>query len=263
MEQINSRSYTGFEGLKLSADVGGPANAPPVILLHGGGQTRHSWGGAMRELIRRGYHVISLDARGHGQSQWSDSGNYSLESFSGDLLAVIRSLSAPPVIVGASMGGATGLHLLGNQPPELAAGLVLVDVVPRMERKGAEKIGRFMRGNPDGFANLEEAAEAVAAYNPHRPRPKDPEGLKKNLRQRNGRLVLALGSQVHRAARIRRTAGFHRAAAASLRRHQSAHAAGSGHTKRHRRRARHPGTAATDSIGAGIRRRRRRSHGGR
>src|SRR5699024_31719 len=68
---------------------------------------------------------------------------------------------------------------------DLASALVLVDVVPRVEREGTDRISRFMTGNPDGFANFEEAADAVAAYLPHRPRPKSTGGLRKNLRQRD------------------------------------------------------------------------------
>ena len=170
------------------ADVGGDPSKPAVILLHGGGQTRHSWGGAMDELLARGYHVINLDARGHGDSGWSPDADYSLDAMSADLLAVIATLPAPPALVGASMGGMTLLHAAGSSDATIASALVLVDVVPRVDPVGAQKITSFMSGRLDGFASLEEASEAVAAYNPHRPRPKDPSGLMKNLRWRDGRL---------------------------------------------------------------------------
>ena len=72
----------------------------------------------------------------------------------------------------------------------MARALVLVDVAHRMERAGTQRIGDFMTGSIDGFATLEEAADAIAAYNPHRPRTKDLSGLAKNLRQRDdGRWV--------------------------------------------------------------------------
>src|SRR5690606_34836338 len=58
------------------------------------------------------------------------------------------------------------------------------DVAHRIEVQGRDRIGDFMTAAPDGFASLEEAADAIAAYNPHRPRPKDLSGLRKNLRQR-------------------------------------------------------------------------------
>jgi pimeloyl-ACP methyl ester carboxylesterase len=155
------------------------------VLLHGGGQTRYSWHGAMRDLVAEGYHVVNLDARGHGESDWAPDGNYSLEAMSADLLAVIATLRSRPALVGASMGGACSLYAVGNQPAPVASALVLVDVTPRVSSEGAAKISAFMRARPEGYASLEEAADAVAAYNPHRPRPRDVSGLRKNLRLRD------------------------------------------------------------------------------
>jgi pimeloyl-ACP methyl ester carboxylesterase len=181
--------FRGATGLQLAADVGGDPSGPPVILLHGGGQTRHSWGTAFRALVAEGFHVINLDARGHGDSEWAPDGDYSLPALAADLRAVVDTLKAPPALVGASMGGATALHLVGHTPEPIARALVLVDIVPRLEQEGSRKIRDFMRAHRNGFADLQEASDAVAAYNPHRPRPKDPSGLMKNLRLRDdGRL---------------------------------------------------------------------------
>ncbi|WP_075790821.1 alpha/beta fold hydrolase [Massilia putida] len=181
--------YTGYQGVRLAADVGGDPSAPPVILLHGGGQTRHSWGKAARELLAAGYHVLTLDLRGHGDSQWAPDGDYSMNAFVGDLLAVVRTLRRAPALVGASLGGATSMIAVGEADGPVASALVLVDVVPRMEQQGIARIRNFMRGNPDGFANLDEAAAAVTAYNPTRPRPASNAGLMKNLRRgADGRL---------------------------------------------------------------------------
>ncbi|WP_028081556.1 alpha/beta fold hydrolase [Solimonas soli] len=186
---LEVRRYVVPSGLHISADVGGDPAAPPVLLLHGGGQTRHSWGGAMRELLRRGYHVINLDARGHGDSDWAPDGDYSLDAMVGDLRAVIATLTRPPALVGASMGGATILYAAGGAAQPIATALVLVDIVPRVNQSGGKKIAEFMQSGRAGFATLEEAADAVSAYNPHRPRPKDISGLMKNLRRRDdGRL---------------------------------------------------------------------------
>jgi pimeloyl-ACP methyl ester carboxylesterase len=174
----------GAGGLALSADIGGPAGAPTVFLLHGGGQTRHSWAGAMAELIGHGYRVVNFDARGHGDSQWSPAGAYALDDFADDLLALLDASPGPKALVGASLGGATALLAAARRSEPLAAAIVLVDIVPRIEAEGAQKITGFMRGNRAGFATLDEAADAVAAYNPHRPRPRDTAGLRKNLRLR-------------------------------------------------------------------------------
>jgi pimeloyl-ACP methyl ester carboxylesterase len=181
--------FVGTGGIDLVGDVGGDPSAPSVVFLHGGGQTRHSWGGAMRYLISHGYHVINLDARGHGDSQWSVDGDYTFEALAGDLRRVIDSLSSKPALVGASMGGATALTLVGTTEKPIAAGLILVDIVPQMDPVGAFRILDFMKRHGGGFATLEEAADAVTAYNPSRPRPSDISGLMTNLRQRaNGRL---------------------------------------------------------------------------
>src|SRR5690554_1835019 len=174
--------FNGYGGLRLAADVGGRAGAPPVILLHGGGQTRFSWGKAASELVEMGYRVISLDLRGHGESDWAGDGNYAIDAFIADLKAVIATLDSPPALVGASLGGVTSLIAIGEADEPLASALVLVDIVPHADIQGAEHIRDFMTGNLDGFASVAEAAEAVARYLPERPRPANNEGLLKNLR---------------------------------------------------------------------------------
>lgn len=174
-------------GVTLAADVGGPEQGVPVIMLHGIGQTRHSWGKAAAHLAGSGFRVTSYDMRGHGESDWSPDSVYGFERFVADLVAVQSLQTRPSFLVGASMGGLTSM--LGVADKHLpAAGLVLVDIAPRMEEAGASSINSFMRGNPDGFASLEEAADTVAAYRPDRPPPRDPSGLLKNLRlAENGR----------------------------------------------------------------------------
>jgi pimeloyl-ACP methyl ester carboxylesterase len=187
--QIETRRYAVPSGIKVVGDVGGDPSRPAVILQHGGGQTRHSWGKAMRDLLAAGYHVINLDARGHGDSDWAPDGNYTVEALSEDLRSVISTVPSKPALVGASMGGACSLYTVGNSEALIASALVLVDFVPHIGMDGAQRIAAFMQAKPEGFANVEEAADAVAAYNPHRPRPKNPSGLMKNLRLRDdGRL---------------------------------------------------------------------------
>jgi pimeloyl-ACP methyl ester carboxylesterase len=203
-------------GITVAADVGGNPAAPGVILMHGGGQTRHSWGTAMQELLRQGYHVINLDARGHGESDWSPDADYSLDVMAGDLRAVVATLPRAPAIVGASLGGATALCASGRAGGSAVARvLVIVDVVPRAATKGVQKIRNFMQASPDGFATVEDAADAVAAYYPTRPRPNNVSGLMKNLRLRSdGRLhwhwdpkfVKPVGPDIDQYARLLMTA---------------------------------------------------------
>ncbi len=168
-------------GIEIAADVAGPRGAPTVVLGHGGGQTRHSWDKAEQQLAASGYFAINYDLRGHGDSDWSSDGDYGVETRAHDLMAVAAMGSAPVALVGASLGGITAL-MAASLGLETAA-LVLVDIVPKMSQKGVAKIRDFMTGNPDGFASLEEAADAISAYYPERPRPKDLSGLNKNLRR--------------------------------------------------------------------------------
>jgi len=169
------------DGRTLAADVAGQSGAPTVILGHGGGQTRHSWDKCELQLAAEGYCAINYDLAGHGDSDWSSDGAYTMETRAEDLRHVAAHGSRPFALVGASMGGVTSLvaMTLGLD----AAALVLVDIVPKMNLAGAAKVRGFMAANPDGFASLEEAADAISAYYPERKRPKDLSGLNKNLRR--------------------------------------------------------------------------------
>jgi pimeloyl-ACP methyl ester carboxylesterase len=125
---------------------------------------------------------VTADLRGHGESDWDPTGAYHYESFRDDAIALARSFERPPVMIGASLGGISSLLAIEAAGNDLARALVLVDIATRMESSGAERIMEFMRGGEEGFASLEEVADAVSAYNPHRPRPSDISGLEKNLR---------------------------------------------------------------------------------
>ena len=155
-----------------------------VVLLHGGGQTRHSWKSTAHRLARDGRTALVLDARGHGDSDWDPDQDYTLEALVSDLVALLETLDEPPVLVGASLGGITSLTAAGEHPG-LARGLVLVDNVVHAEPAGVARIASFMRAHQDGFASLEEVADAIAAYNPHRKRPPSLDGLRKNARLRD------------------------------------------------------------------------------
>jgi pimeloyl-ACP methyl ester carboxylesterase len=171
-------------GLGLAADVSGPPGAPPVRLLHGGGQTRHAWGSAATAFAAAGRRAYSIDLRGHGNSDWSADGTYGLDRFAADVETVSLGLYARPALIGASLGGLAALVAVGESEHPVATALVLVDVTPRVETAGREKIGAFMRSGMRGFESLDEAADTIAAYLPHRPRPTDLSGLRKNLRLR-------------------------------------------------------------------------------
>lgn len=167
-------------GTRLALDRLGGVGGPRVVLMHGGGQTRHSWNRTAGVLAGQGYHVLNFDALGHGESDWAADGTYDLDRRADDLRTILEGEETPFALIGASLGGATAIHAVaqGMRPHAL----ILVDVVPNAERAGLERIRRFMLSAPNGFASIEEAAAAVAAYNPHRPDGGDREGLRRNLR---------------------------------------------------------------------------------
>ena len=168
-------------GMQIAADEW-PGDAPAVVLAHGGGQTRHSWGGTAAVLSSHGHRVVSVDLRGHGDSAWDPTGDYSMDAYRSDALAVADWVGEPVAWVGASLGGMAGLHAVEAAPERFSA-LVLVDITPRPAAGGVSRILEFMAKDAiDGFATLDDAADAIAAYQPHRPRPTDLSGLAKNLR---------------------------------------------------------------------------------
>jgi non-heme chloroperoxidase len=168
--------------LQIVGDAWGDPKAPGVLLLHGGGQTRHAWGGTAAALADAGRHAIAVDLRGHGDSTWDPEGDYSVDAFARDLRAIAATFPQKPAVVGASLGGLATLIAQGEGHPPPASAVVLVDIAPRVDQVGVGRIIDFMTGNPDGFATLDAAADAVAAYVVHRPRPMDLDGLRKNLR---------------------------------------------------------------------------------
>lgn len=178
--------FQGAEKNSLIADRYGEG-VQPVVLLHGGGQTRHSWDAAAVRIATLGHPVYSIDQRGHGESDWVESGRYGFEDFSKDLVAVTRQVvalhRAKPVVVGASLGGFAGMLAEGQENPGGLSALVLVDITPRIDMGGVSKIIGFMGDRvEEGFADVEEAADAISRYLPNRSRPKDLSGLAKNLR---------------------------------------------------------------------------------
>lgn len=182
--------FVGAEGNKLYGDVYGDKGRA-ILLLHGGGQTRHAWRNTAEALAREGMTAYAVDQRGHGDSEWVKSASYAFHDFAADARELSHQLEkmhgAPPAVAGASLGGMASLvaegHAAKEGKPPLFSALILVDITPRVDPSGVAKVQGFMRLHAkDGFANVEEAADAVAEYLPHRPRPRSNEGLKKNLR---------------------------------------------------------------------------------
>ena len=183
--------FSGHDGITLVADEwnrgAGADGHPSILMLHGGGQNRFSWKKTGQILADEGFHVVALDSRGHGDSERAPEADYAVDTLTTDVMRVLDAIARPVMIIGASMGGLTGILAAYQAGPDRVTQLVLVDVVPRFEKSGSARIREFMMGNLDGFDTLEQAADAVAAYLPYRTKPRNPEGLKKNLRLRDGR----------------------------------------------------------------------------
>jgi pimeloyl-ACP methyl ester carboxylesterase len=178
------RRFRTEDGIELVADAWGDPARPPAILLHGGGQTRHAWKRTAAVLGGHGYFALAVDLRGHGESGWSPGGDYSMDRFAGDVLTLAAQFARKPVLIGASLGGIASLIAEGEAEASIAAALVLVDVTPRVDPAGVARIRGFMASHIDtGFATLDEAADAITNYLPHRPRPTSLAGLAKNLRR--------------------------------------------------------------------------------
>lgn len=177
------------DGLTLAIEQFGRAASPPVVFAHGFGQSRLAWTNAAEQLAHLGYHCHALDGRGHGESDWDTGRGYELDPFVDDAIDLARSMPRKPVWVGASMGGLIGMLAEAANPEGLFEALILVDVTPRWETAGVNRILEFMRAHPDGFASVDDASAAVARYLPHRAQRNDPQRLEKMLvRMDNGRL---------------------------------------------------------------------------
>ena len=181
--------HASDDGVRLAVDVWRPDGRPILLFAHGFGQTRHAWGASAAALAGAGFRCVTFDSRGHGESERVPGGDYHMEQFVADLAGLARAQPEPPVLVGASMGGLLGLVVAGEIDPGLFRALVLVDITPRWETAGVERILAFMQAHPDGFADYAEAAEQIAAYLPHRAGRKSEDQLRPLLREgADGRL---------------------------------------------------------------------------
>ena len=156
------------DGLSLAASQFGDDGAPAVIMGHGGGQSRHVWAETAERLAVAGYKVITLDSRGHGDSDWAVPPSYEPNDFARDFSAAVawrKNLDGRgPHFVGASASGIAGLIAAGLLNPEAFASLTLVDVTPTYRPDALDKArSLFLETAEDGFPNEAEAARAVGA----------------------------------------------------------------------------------------------------
>lgn len=166
------------DGVRLSYLDWGPAPGPTILFLHGGGLTGHTWD-VVCDLLHREYRCICLELRGHGDSEWSREGHYSLEHHAADLDRAVVALGLERfVLVGMSLGGSTSLMWAAKRS-RLLRGLVLVDTGPRQLRAPSEGMRRMVDFvGADEAAPFEEFVERAVRFNPLRNR----ERLRRSLR---------------------------------------------------------------------------------
>ena len=167
--------FVTVNGLRLRYLDWGAPDAPPLLLLHGGGQSAHTWD-AFSLAVGHRFRCIALDQRGHGDSQWSEAGDYATSEHARDIAAFVDALALdPPIVVGMSMGGVNGIAYAAAHPLRLR-GFVCVDVGPETQ---LEPVDRLMRGlvNYRTFASPENAAARMSALGARR----DPELLRETL----------------------------------------------------------------------------------
>ncbi len=178
------------DGVPLAYEIHGPAHGAPLVFAHGFGQTRHAWRNTASVLGALGYRALAADGRGHGDSGWIADGEYRLQHSIDDAARLSALAGERPVWIGASMGGLLGMVAEASVPGGRFAALVLVDITPRWETRGVDRIIGFMRAHPQGFASVHEAQAAVREHLPHRADDgRDPARLHKLLvPMDNGRL---------------------------------------------------------------------------
>ncbi len=159
----------------------GNEGMPPLVLLHGRTNSAHTWDFTSL-AFHESHHVIALNQRGHGESDWSPDGNYSLDRSIPDIEAFIQDLGLASVrLIGHSMGGRVAMAY-ASQHPENVTALVVVDIAPHVERSELDTIRGWNR-LPRDADSLEEFVEAAHALNPRRTKEQLRGSLSHQLRQ--------------------------------------------------------------------------------
>jgi pimeloyl-ACP methyl ester carboxylesterase len=174
--------HTVVRSLRFHFLEWGQPDTPPVLLLHGGNQSAHSWDLVSLHLSDR-YHVYALDQRGHGDSEWTRDQDYTIQARAQDALDFISQQElGPPLIFGHSMGGMVTMQM-ARSTPGVARGVVLVDVGPELSPKGREIIQNFVVRNVE-FDDLDEFLDNVVKYDRFRSREHIARTIKYNMLRR-------------------------------------------------------------------------------
>jgi esterase len=180
-DAVPSSGFVEANGLRFHYLEWGKPTDRPIIMLHGMGQTAHSWDFAALALCDR-YHIVALDQRGHGDSDWAPNAEYSLSAHQGDITAVLSELGLDDIVLmGLSMGGRNAFTYAADYPAQVAA-LIVVDSAPELQQSGADTIRRFVE-NMDVLDTFEEFVVKTKQYNPRRSDRQIRGSLTNNLKQ--------------------------------------------------------------------------------
>ena len=183
----------------------GEPDAPPLLLLHGGNQSAHSWDLVSLHLAAR-WRVLALDQRGHGDSEWARDADYGVAAMAADALAFAGQQGLErPVVMGHSMGGRVTMELLARRPG-FARAAVFVDVGPEIGGEGVRAIRDFVRRNAE-FDDLDAFVARVAEYDPYRPREHVERTARYNLIRRADGKYIAKSDRVLHDPAFRRVRG--------------------------------------------------------
>src|SRR5580692_3958960 len=180
----------------------GAPDAPPIVLLHGGHQSAHSWDLVSLHLAQH-FRVLALDQRGHGDSEWARDVAYSNHEMSLDAEEFIATLGLRrPILKGHSMRGRNSM-LLNRRDASLLRALVIVDGGPEVSDRGRAVIAGFVRDNEE-FDDLEHFVRNVQQYDPYRSREHIERTVKYNMLERaDGKYVSKCDSNPRRLGIVR------------------------------------------------------------
>ncbi|MBM3942134.1 MAG: alpha/beta hydrolase [SAR202 cluster bacterium] len=149
-------------GMKFHYLEWGNSSSPIILMLHGGSQQAHSWDFISLPLSEH-YHVLALDQRGHGDSDWASDGDYTIEAHQRDIDGFVQGMKLRNFhLIGHSMGGRNS-YVWASRHPKTLRSLVIVDTGPEAQHRGRNRIQNF-RELPDELDTLEEFASRVQEY---------------------------------------------------------------------------------------------------
>ncbi len=161
--QPKSKTVTA-NGINLHYLDWGTAGQPPLVLLHGLRGHANVWEDVALALCND-YHVYSVDQRGRGDTDHAPGGDYSTDAFVADLKGFVDAIGLDKFILfGHSMGGRNSMAFAGQYPDRLER-LCIVDIGPRIEPAGGNRITEELRNLPPGFDNFEDALAHVQTGN--------------------------------------------------------------------------------------------------